>query len=81
MNPNPASPDSVGGFALLVVALALAGAVVLGVIFYGMFAPTGWVMRRAGRDALRRSFDPGMKTYWIERQPPGPPAEDLRNQF
>ena len=38
MNPNPATPDpAVGGFALLVVALALAGAVVLGVIWLAGF--------------------------------------------
>ena len=55
--------------------------IVLGLIFFGIFAPVGWGMRRAGRDALKRRFEPHRKTYWEDRQPPGPPAEDLRNQF
>ena len=55
--------------------------IVLGVIFYGIFAPTAWVMRLAGRDAMKRRFEPAARTYWVERDPPGPDPAGLPNQF
>lgn len=55
--------------------------VVLGLIFYGMFAPIGIAMRIAGRDALRRSFEPRAPSYWIERDPPGPADDSYRNMY
>jgi len=55
--------------------------IVLGVIFFGVFAPTAWVMRLAGRDAMKRRFDPAARTYWVERDPPGPDPAGLPNQF
>ena len=54
---------------------------VLGLIFFAMFTPISWGMRLAGRDALRRRFEPHLKTYWQERDPPGPDPRDLPNQF
>ena len=55
--------------------------VVLGVIFYGMFTPIAWVMRWAGRDAMKRRFEPDARSYWVERDPPGPDPAGLPNQF
>jgi hypothetical protein len=54
---------------------------VLGVMFFGLFAPMGWGMRLAGRDALKRRLEPKARTYWIEREPPGPDPAGLPNQF
>lgn len=53
----------------------------LGLIFYGVFTPIGWIMRRAGRDAMARAWDPAAKTYWINRAPPGPAESSFRNMF
>jgi len=55
--------------------------VVLGVIFYAVFTPVGFVMRMAGRDAMKRKFEPKAPTYWMERNPPGPPVDSFRDQF
>ena len=55
--------------------------IVLGIMFFGVFAPTGIVMRLAGRDAMRRRLDPQARTYWQERDPPGPDPSGLPNQF
>lgn len=55
--------------------------VVLGIMFFGLFAPMGWAMRLAGRDALKRRFERDARTYWIEREPPGPDPAGLPNQF
>jgi len=55
--------------------------VVLGLIFFGVFTPVAYVMRLAGRDALARRFEPRLPTYWIDRDPPGPPDGSFRNMF
>lgn len=54
---------------------------VLGVIFYGVFTPVGFVMRLAGRDIMRRRFEPETATYWLERTPPGPAPDSFTDQF
>lgn len=55
--------------------------IVLGAMFYAILTPFGLVMRLAGRDPMRRRFEPAARTYWIARQPPGPSPESLRDQF
>lgn len=55
--------------------------VVLFLIFVLTVVPTGLIMRWMGRDPLRLRRDPATTSYWIERQPPGPNPEGLRNQF
>ena len=55
--------------------------VVLGIMFFGLFAPMGWAMRLAGRDVLRRRLEPKARSYWVEREPPGPDPAGLPNQF
>lgn len=59
----------------------LVSPVILGMLFYFTVVPTGLVMRILGKDPLRLRFDPAARSYWIERQPPGPAADSLRNQF
>ena len=54
---------------------------VMGLIFFGVVTPIAVIARWRGVDPMRRRFDPAAKSYWIERQPPGPNAEGLRNQF
>lgn len=64
---------------------ALLGKVVspiaLGLLFYGVLTPLGAVMRLTGKDPLRLKLDPGADSYWIRREPPGPPPESMTNQF
>jgi predicted membrane metal-binding protein len=55
--------------------------IVLGVIFFGIFAPIGLFFRITGRDALRRSFERGLPSYWIDRTPPGPDGKSFPRQF
>jgi hypothetical protein len=55
--------------------------VVLGIIFYGVFTPTGALMRLLGRDAMCRRWEPAAPTYWVKRDPPGPPDDSYRNMF
>ena len=55
--------------------------IALGIIFFGVLTPMGVVMRLFGRDTMKRQFDAAAKTYWIERNPPGPDPSGLPNQF
>ena len=55
--------------------------VILAMIFYLVITPFGVVMRLAGKDPLRLQRQPGASSYWIERRPPGPAPETMKNQF
>jgi len=55
--------------------------VIMGLMFYGVLTPMGVVMRRLGRDPLRRRFEPDAQSYWIDRRPPGPAPQTMTNQF
>ncbi len=54
---------------------------VLGLIYLTSVVPVGLLMRMFGKDPLRRRFEPGLQTYWISRDPPGPQADSLPRQF
>jgi hypothetical protein len=55
--------------------------VVMLVIFAFGIVPTGLVLRSMRKDPLGRKFDPDAETYWIKRDPPGPPPGTMKNQF
>ncbi len=54
---------------------------VLGLLFYFVVTPMGLIMRMAGKDPLRLRWQPQADSYWIERAPPGPKPETMKNQF
>jgi saxitoxin biosynthesis operon SxtJ-like protein len=55
--------------------------VLLGLIYYLAVVPVGLVMRALGKDLLRLRSEPAAESYWIERNPPGPAPETMKNQF
>jgi hypothetical protein len=55
--------------------------VIMGLMFFGLFTPMGWVMRRFGWDAMKRTYSPEAKSYWIQRDPPGPADDSFKNLF
>ena len=63
------------------ILFAVVSPIVMGVVFYTTVAPIGLLMRRFGKDPLRLEFDPAARSYWIERDPPGPAGEQMKNQF
>jgi len=54
---------------------------VLGIMFFLVITPMGVLMRAFGKDLLRLKLDRQLASYWIERTPPGPLPESLRDQF
>ena len=55
--------------------------IVLGLLFFITITPIGLIMRASGKDFLRLKLDNGARSYWIDRKPPGPPPQSMRNQF
>jgi hypothetical protein len=53
--------------------------IILGLVFYGLFTPIGWVMRLRGKDAMQRCFEPDATTYRVVRQPR--PSSHMTRQF
>ena len=54
---------------------------VMAFLFYATVTPTALAMRLFGKDPLGLRFDKEADTYWIERRPPGPEPETMKNQF
>jgi len=55
--------------------------IILGMMLYFVFTPIGWMVRLSGRDLLRIRKDSQARSYWIVREPPGPPADSMKEQF
>jgi hypothetical protein len=54
---------------------------VIGLVFFGVVAPIGWMLRLSGKDLLRLRLDPGASSYWLPRVPPGPSPDTMAKQF
>ncbi len=54
--------------------------VLMGIVFYGVFAPVGVIFRLIRRDALCRKFQRQAGSYWV-RRPPGTDAKRYFRQF
>lgn len=55
--------------------------VVLGIMFFAVITPMGLLRRALVKDPLRLRFDRQARSYWVDRQPPGPPPDTFNNQF
>jgi hypothetical protein len=55
--------------------------IALGILFYLVFLPIGLLMRLAGKDPLKLKRDAAAASYWVDREPPGPPPTSMTNQF
>jgi hypothetical protein len=54
---------------------------IMGLMFFTVITPIGWLMRILGKRPLALEFDPAARSYWIHRNPPGPAPDSLTNQF
>ena len=53
---------------------------VLGIIFFVVLTPVAFITRLWGRDELK--IKPrSVKSYWVDRVPPGPLPDSFKNQF
>lgn len=54
---------------------------IMGVLFFAVVTPIGLFMRAIGKDLLNLRFEENAESYWIKRDPPGPPPESMPLQF
>jgi hypothetical protein len=59
----------------------LVSPIILGIMFFGVITPVGWLMRLAGKDFLSLKFNREASSYWVRREPPGPEKSSLKRQF
>ena len=52
---------------------------IMGIVFYAVFAPTGLIMRLFGKDSMARKLDKGVSTYRVESVKA--PAKNLEKPF
>lgn len=55
--------------------------ILLGLIFYLVFTPIGLIMRILRRDVLKRTVDPSVDTYWVDREKTSNIKEHFKRQF
>lgn len=55
--------------------------VIMALVFFVTVVPIGVAMRLMGKDLLRLRLDRETPSYWIERRPPGPAPDSMKNQF
>ena len=54
---------------------------IMGLLFFLVVTPIGLIMRATGKDILRLKRSAAEKSYWIDRTPPGPAPDTMKNQF
>ncbi len=54
--------------------------VVIGLLFFLVLTPMGFLLRLFGKDPLKLKPDSG-PSYWILRNPPGPAPRTMNQQF
>ena len=81
VRPSVLAPLNLLWFKLGLFLHKIVNPIVMGLLFYFAFLPTGLVMRLMGKDLLRLGLDRRSESYWIVRQPPGPQPEAMRDQF
>jgi hypothetical protein len=55
--------------------------IVMFLIYAVAIVPFGVAARLFGKDLLRLKLEPNSKSYWIDRQPPGPAPDSIEQQF
>ena len=52
--------------------------IVMGIIFFGIITPTGFILRIFKKDILMLKIKPNTRTYWIDKDNSN---NDMKNQF
>jgi predicted membrane metal-binding protein len=55
--------------------------IILGLMFFVAVTPIALVLRLFGKRLIPTGFDSAATSYWVERTPPGPDPQSLKNQF
>jgi predicted membrane metal-binding protein len=53
----------------------------MGIIYCLAVVPTALVLKVCGKDLLRLKLEPDARSYWVVREPPGPPPSTMSRQY
>jgi hypothetical protein len=79
--PRALAPLNVLWLRLGLLLYKVVNPIAMGLVFFMTVVPIGLIMRACGKDTLRLRRDPDTASYWIVRDPPGPEASTMKNQF
>lgn len=79
--PRALAPFNRAWMKLALLLYKIMNPLTMGLLFFLVMTPMGVVMRAFGKDFLRRKREPGVASYWIAREPPGPAPDSMKNQF
>ena len=67
MNSKILKPLNILWFKFGVLLGSIVAPIVMGLIFFSVITPTGFIMKIMGRDLLNSKYDDKKKSYWINR--------------
>lgn len=79
--PSVLHPLNVGWMKLGLLLGRIVTPIVMFLVYVISIVPIGLLLRISGKDLLGLNRGTEKDSYWIERTPPGPPPESLKDQF
>lgn len=79
--PAVLHPLNVGWMKLGLLLGRIVTPIVMLLVYLISIVPIGLLLRASGKDLLSLKQGHDQQTYWVERTPPGPPPESLKDQF
>jgi len=67
INSRLLTPLNVLWFKLGMILGAIISPIVMGIVFFLVVTPTGFILRIMGKDLLNKKYDKEKETYWIKR--------------
>ena len=78
MNSKLLTPLNQLWFKFGIILGAIIAPIVMGVVFFLVITPIGFIMRIMGKDLLKKRYDKKKETYWIKRDKP---VGTMKQQF
>ena len=78
MNSKLLTPLNKVWFKFGIILGAIIAPIVMGIVFFAVVTPIGFIMRIAGKDLLSKKYDNKKESYWIKRDKP---IDTMKRQF
>ena len=70
INSRLLTPLNVFWFKFGMILGAIISPIVMGIVFFLVVTPTGFILRIMGKDLLNKKYNKKKETYWIKRETP-----------
>ena len=70
MNSKLLTPLNKVWFKFGIILGAIVAPIVMGIVFFAVVTPVGFMMRIVGKDLLNKKYDNKKESYWIKRDKP-----------